>query len=170
MLKIPISRPPDKYAISRIYWHTTPQIFYRPILSSSREFYTRLSFSRTTENSFYIDGTKLVHFLPNMLSSRCVMNGKLSAIRLLRPSRSSISGICVNATLSTSTLSIKQELEGFTVKDRRKPRKRVAKEKRNAYLAWRKAAFQAEHEKATSLGLDWGIRSALWVNLGIFVA
>lgn len=96
-----------------------------------------------------------------MLSARCVMSGKLSAIRLLRPSRASVSGICVKAALSTSTLPIKQELEGFTIKDRRKPRKRVAKEKRNAYLAWRKAAFQAEHVKATSLGLDWGIKSAL---------
>lgn len=64
--------------------------------------------------------------------------------------------------LSTSAnLSTKQQMKGFTVTDRRAPRPRVAKEKRRKYLAERKASFEAEQEKATSLGLDWGVRSAL---------
>lgn len=52
-------------------------------------------------------------------------------------------------------------MEGFTVKDQRPSRPRVAKEKRKQYLAQRKALFEAEQEKATSLGLGWGIRSAV---------
>lgn len=60
-----------------------------------------------------------------------------------------------------STLSTKQEMEGFTVRDKRPPRRRVAKEKRKEYLAQRRASFDGEQEKATSLGLDWSIKSAL---------
>lgn len=52
-------------------------------------------------------------------------------------------------------------MEGFTIKDPRPPRPRVAKEKRKQYLAQRKASFEAEQQKAASLGLDWGIRSAV---------
>lgn len=63
--------------------------------------------------------------------------------------------------LSTAALSTKQQMQGFTVKDERPSRPRVAKAKRKEYLAQREAEFEAEQEKATSLGLGWGIRSAL---------
>lgn len=63
--------------------------------------------------------------------------------------------------LSTSTLSTKQQMGGVTIRDKRQSRPRVAKEKRKSYLAERTAAFEAEQEKAMSLGLDWGVRSAL---------
>jgi len=62
---------------------------------------------------------------------------------------------------ASANLSTKQQMQGFTIKDRRAPRPRVAKEKRKKYLAERKASFEAEQDKAMSLGLDWGIRSAL---------
>lgn len=49
----------------------------------------------------------------------------------------------------------------WTVKDRRPNRPREAKTKRLEYLAQRKAAFDAEEEKAEAVGLGWNIRSAL---------
>lgn len=70
-------------------------------------------------------------------------------------------GFCCRELSASSQLSTKQQIEGFTVKDTRPPRPRVAKEKRKQYLAQRKASFEAEQQKAASLGLDWGIRSAL---------
>lgn len=63
--------------------------------------------------------------------------------------------------LSTSALSTKQEMEGFTVRDQRPARPRIAKEKRKEYLAQRRASFEAEQEKAAGLGLDWSIKSAV---------
>ena len=63
--------------------------------------------------------------------------------------------------LSMSTLSTKQDMQGFTVRDQRSPRPRIAKEKRKEYLAQRRASFELEQEKATGLGLDWGIKSAV---------
>lgn len=45
------TRPPYKYTNPRITIYS-PHIYCGPILLSSREFHSRLSFSRTTENSF----------------------------------------------------------------------------------------------------------------------
>ncbi|CAM9118530.1 unnamed protein product [Hapterophycus canaliculatus] len=63
--------------------------------------------------------------------------------------------------LSSSNLLSRQQMEGFTIKDERPSRPRVAKEKRKQYLAQRKASFEEEQTKAMSMGLDWGIRSAM---------
>eukprot|EP00904_Undaria_pinnatifida_P002078 jgi/Undpi1/11871/HiC_scaffold_4.g01570.m1 len=52
-------------------------------------------------------------------------------------------------------------MEGFTLRDQRPSRPRIAKEKRKEYLAQRRASFEVEQEKATGLGLDWGIKSAV---------
>lgn len=72
-----------------------------------------------------------------------------------------IGRLCCRELSASSQLSTKQLMEGFTVKATRPPRPRVAKEKRKQYLAQRKALFDTEQKKADSLGLDWGIRSAL---------
>ncbi|CAM9826114.1 unnamed protein product [Ascophyllum nodosum] len=93
-----------------------------------------------------------------MSSSRCFL--KLPVFKGLRlyPASTCVGTLCAR---STSTLSNKQKLKGFTVKDQREPRQRVAKEKRKTYVARRQASFQDENAKAMSLGLEWGIKSAL---------
>ncbi|CBJ28077.1 mitochondrial ribosomal protein L46 isoform 2 [Ectocarpus siliculosus] len=95
-----------------------------------------------------------------MFARRCTMLSSSAVRRVkLRPLAVLLAPNC--RELSSSNLTKKQQIEGFTIKDRRPPRPRVAKQKRKQYLAERKDAFEAEQEKATSLGLDWGIRSAL---------
>lgn len=92
---------------------------------------------------------------------RCTMRSFSFARRTRLQPTSMIGRFCCRELSATSQLPSKQQMDGFTVKDTRTPRPRVAKEKRKQYLAQRKASFEAEQNKAASLGLDWGIRSAL---------
>ncbi len=107
------------------------------------------------------DTTSSLEVMATIMLGRCTMR-VASITRRAGLSPTSMVGSCSGRELSASAnLSTKQQMEGFTVKDRRAPRPRVAKEKRRKYLAERKASFEVEQQKANSLGLDWGIRSAL---------
>lgn len=61
--------------------------------------------------------------------------------------------------LSVKARSAKPKL--WTLKDPRPSRERQARPQRQEYLTQRQAAFAKEQEKASALGLDWSIRSAL---------
>ena len=99
--------------------------------------------------------------MATVMLGRCAMRAASVTRRARLSPATMFGGSCCRELSASSNLSTKQRLDGFTVKDSRAPRPRVAKEKRKKYLAERKASFEAEQEKATSLGLDWGVRSAL---------
>lgn len=97
-----------------------------------------------------------------MIGGRCAMAMRISlAAQGAQTLPKSILGRLAYQNFSTSSLPTKQAMKGFTIKDKRPPRTRVAKEERQQYLAQRKAAFQVEQDKAISCGLGWGIRSAM---------
>lgn len=96
----------------------------------------------------------------DMFGGRCAMRASSLTRNVKAPLPTALRHLCCRE-LSSSNLSPRQRMEGFTIKDHRPSRPRMAKEKRKQYLAQRKASFEAEHEKASSLGLGWGIRSAV---------
>ncbi|CAM9685429.1 unnamed protein product [Pylaiella littoralis] len=96
-----------------------------------------------------------------MMLGRCSMLASSAARRARLYPTTMFGGLCYREMSAPSNLSTKQQMKGFTIKDHRPPRPRVAKEKRKQYLEQRKASFEVEQEKATRLGLDWDIKSAL---------
>lgn len=106
-------------------------------------------------------GSGMPYNTSRIMLGQCTMRALSVARRARLPPTIMLGGLCCREISAPANLSTKQQMKGFTIKDQRPPRPRVAKEKRKQYLAQRKASFEVEQERATSLGLDWGIRSAL---------